>query len=155
HGHVLHGYYPALQTRLLRAMERALALLSDRLVTVSERVKQDLVDYSVAAPEKISVIPLGFDLKPFLDVRSNGAGALRREPGLAAQVPRVGAVGRTSPIKNHRLFLDAAARVARANRNMCFVVVGDGTLRPAMEAHARALGLGDRVVFTGWRRDLL
>jgi glycosyltransferase involved in cell wall biosynthesis len=153
HGHVLRGYYPALQTRLLRVMERALATVSDRLVAVSKGVKQDLVDYGVARPEKISVIPLGFDLKPFVDAHPNGGG-LRRELGLADPVRLVGIIGRIFPIKNHRLFLNAAARVARVDADTRFVVVGDGTLRPAMEAHARALGLGDRVVFTGWRRDL-
>jgi glycosyltransferase involved in cell wall biosynthesis len=44
--------------------------------------------------------------------------------------------------------------VAAAVDSARFLVVGDGVLRPAMEEHARALGLAHRVVFTGWRRDL-
>src|SRR4029450_12733842 len=56
--------------------------------------------------------------------------------------------------KNHQLFLEAAKLVMRSDDQARFVVVGDGILRPELEARARMLGIGDRVIFTGWRRDL-
>jgi glycosyltransferase involved in cell wall biosynthesis len=153
HGHVLHGYYGPLKNWLLRRAERGLGVLSDRLVTVSEQVKRDLLRYRVARAEKITVIPLGLDLDPFLaSGRLNGT--LRRELGMGDAEPVVAIVGRIFPIKNHRLFLEAAARVAAELDSARFVVVGDGVLRPAMEDCTRALGIADRVVFTGWRRDL-
>ena len=67
HGHVLHGYYGAMKNQLLRRIEKYLALVTDRLVTVSEQVRQDLVGYGIAKAEKISVVPLGFDLDPFVN----------------------------------------------------------------------------------------
>jgi glycosyltransferase involved in cell wall biosynthesis len=153
HGHVLHGYYSPLKNWLLRRAERGLGLLSDRLITVSEQVKRDLVRYYVADAEKITVIPLGLDLEPFL-ASAGLRGKLRRELGMSNGEALVGIVGRIFPIKNHRLFLDAAAHVAAAVDSVRFLVVGDGVLRPAMEDYARALGIAHRVVFTGWRRDL-
>ena len=69
HGHVLHGYYGPVKNQLLRWVERLLALTADRLVTVSEQVKNDLVGYGIAKAEKISVVPLGFDLDPFLELQ--------------------------------------------------------------------------------------
>ncbi len=153
HGHVLHGYYPPLTTWLLRRMEQALARVTDRLVAVSEEVKRELVAYGVANPEKITIVPLGFELKPLLE-SARYRGGLRRELGLSNGAPLVGIVGRIFPIKNHRLFLDAAARVAAQDNAAGFVIVGDGVLRQKMEEHASALGIADRVIFTGWRRDL-
>jgi len=153
HGHVLHSYYSPTKTRLLRRMERGLGVLTDRIIAVSEQVRSDLVDYRVAGAEKISVVPLGFDLKPFLDSAMQ-RGRFRRELCLSNGAPLVGIVGRIFPIKNHRLFLDAAARIAAEEKAARFVVVGDGTLRQEMEEHANALGIADRVIFTGWRRDL-
>lgn len=153
HGHVLHGYYTPLQNWFLRRAERGLGLLSDRLVTVSEQVKRDLVWYHVARAGKILVIPLGLDLEPFL-ASAGQRGKLRRELRLSNGEPLVGIVGRIFPIKNHRLFLEAAARVAAELDSARFLVVGDGVLRSAMEDYARALGIAHRVVFTGWRRDL-
>jgi glycosyltransferase involved in cell wall biosynthesis len=153
HGHVLHGYYSPAKTRLLRRMEQGLARVTDRIVAVSEQVKCDLVAYRVARAEKITVIPLGLELGPFLD-GATPRGRLRSELGLGNGAPLVGIVGRIFPIKNHRLFLDAAAGIAAAEPAARFVVVGDGVLREAMEQHARVLGIRDRVVFTGWRHDL-
>jgi lipopolysaccharide/colanic/teichoic acid biosynthesis glycosyltransferase len=138
---------------LLRRMERMLAHLSDRIIAVSEQVKQDLVRYGVAPSEKISVIPLGLELDPFLESGVH-RGAVRRELGVPSDAPLVGIVGRIFPIKNHRLFLEAAALVAAKEPRARFVVVGDGTLRADMEAVARQLGIGERTIFTGWRRDL-
>ncbi len=153
HGHVLHGYYSPFKSLLLRFMERALARITDRIVAVSEGVKRELVEYRIAPADKIAVIPLGFDLEPFLNSLSH-RGQFRRELGLHDSAGLVGIVGRIFPIKNHRLFLDAAARVAAEEPDARFIIVGDGILRPEMEQHARALGISDRVIFTGWRRDL-
>jgi glycosyltransferase involved in cell wall biosynthesis len=66
----------------------------------------------------------------------------------------VSIVGRIFPIKNHRLFLDAAALVAIQEPSVYFIIVGDGVLRREMEDHARELRIADRVIFTGWRHDL-
>jgi glycosyltransferase involved in cell wall biosynthesis len=153
HGHVLHGYYSPLKGWLLRCMEKALARITDCIVAVSPRVKGELVAYGIASSEKITVIPLGFDLEPFFGCQKHRGGFLR-ELGLNDGFRLVGIVGRIFPIKNHRLFLDAASRLAAFDSAVRFVIVGDGTLREDMERHARELGIADRVIFTGWRRDL-
>jgi len=153
HGHVLHGYYGPLWSKALVWMERFLAHLSDRIVTVSEGQRQELAGYGVAPLEKITVVPLGFELEDLLACESH-RGELRRELGLADDNKLVGIVARLVPIKNHRLFLQAAQVVAEAMPQARFLVVGDGELREELEAYAGALGLGGRILFTGWRRDL-
>jgi glycosyltransferase involved in cell wall biosynthesis len=153
HGHVLHGYYGRAKSWLLRGMEQSLAHITDRIITVSDRVKDELVAYGVANAEQISVIPLGFDLESFLNAHAH-RGTFRRELALDDNIKLVGIVGRIFPIKNHRLFLTAAARIAASEPAVRFVIVGDGVLRPALEQQARELGIADRVIFTGWRRDL-
>ncbi len=153
HGHVLRGYYSPPKTWLMRRMEWFLALLTDRIIAVSEQVKKDLVEYGVASAKKITVIPLGLDLEPYLNGQAH-TGDFRRELGLDGGTKLVGIVGRIFPIKNHRLFLDAASQVAANENATRFLIVGDGILRTEMENYARELGISDRVIFTGWRRDL-
>ena len=153
HGHVLHGYYGPAKNELLRRIEQSLAWSTDRLVTVSEQVKNDLVGYGIAKAEKISIVPLGFDLDPFLNSQAQ-QGEFRREMGLSDEHKLVGIVGRIFPIKNHALFLESAARIAAQEPVARFVIVGDGVFRPNLEHQARELGITDRVLFTGWRRDL-
>jgi glycosyltransferase involved in cell wall biosynthesis len=153
HGHPLHGYYGPVKNWLLRRMERVLGCFADRLVTVSEQVKGELVSYGIAKAEKITVIPLGFDLEPFLNSPKR-RGEFRSEMNLSQEIKLVGIVGRIFPIKNHSLFLQSAARISTQEPGVRFVIVGDGVLRPDLERQARDLGIADRVLFTGWRRDL-
>ena len=153
HGHVLHGYFGPLQSKALVWMERLLACLTDRIVTVSEGQRRELARYGIAPLERIAVVPLGFELGDLLSCESH-RGELRRELGLSDDHGLVGIVARLVPIKNHRLFLRAARLVAEAVPQARFLVVGDGELREGLEAYARDLGLDGRVIFTGWRRDL-
>ena len=153
HGHVLHGYYGRAKNAALRRMERALGHLTDRIIAVDPQVKRDLVGYHVAPPEKIVVIPYGLHLEPYLGCEVH-RGEFRRELGLPAEAKLVGIVGRIFPIKNHRLFLDAAALIVQQDPKTRFVIVGDGILRPEMEEHAHRQGIAGKITFTGWRQDL-
>ena len=57
-------------------------------------------------------------------------------------------------VKRHDLFLRAAKRLAERFPQVRFVLVGDGPLRAGLEALANQLGLADRVIFLGNRRDV-
>jgi glycosyltransferase involved in cell wall biosynthesis len=152
HGHVFHDYFGPLQTRVFIGIERFLACLSERIVTVSEGQRRELATYGVASLDKIAVVPLGFELDALLNCESL-QGQLRQELGIPERMALVGIVARLTTIKNHRLFLDAARLIVEAGREAMFLVVGDGELRAELEAYVAELGLAGRVIFTGWRRD--
>ncbi|SVB84769.1 uncharacterized protein METZ01_LOCUS237623, partial [marine metagenome] len=148
HGHVLSGYFSQRKTKLLTMMERGLARFSDRLVAVSDQVRDDLVSLGVAPSDHFSVVPLGLDLAPMFSAGSQ-RGALRTELGVASDVPLIGIVGRLFPIKNHALFLETAAHLMTKHPDARFVVVGDGTLRAELEERAGRSDLAGHVFFTG------
>ena len=151
HGNVLRGYFGDARSGIFRLIERVLALASTRIIAISPRVAAELRDLGIAAAPRLIEIPLGLDLDPFLDPPR---GLLRNELGLGAATPLVGIVARLVPIKDVRLFLDAARIVATARPATRFVIVGDGELRDELVAHARDLGLDGAVRFLGWRADL-
>ena len=153
HGLILKDHYGAAKTRMLRAVERYLGKLSDRLIAISEDNQKDLLRYRVAAAEKIELIPLGFELDRFISGNVQ-RGVLHRELNLDPAIKLIGIVGRIAPIKNHRLFLDAAVLLFARQATAHAVVIGDGDLRPEVESYARQLGIADRVSFLGWRHDL-
>lgn len=153
HGHVFHGYFSKSATRVFLAVERLLARLSTRLLTVSPTVRKELLGLGIGTPEQLIVMPLGLDLERFR--QSDGLrGQLRAELGFDPDTPLVGIVARLAPIKSHETFLTAAALIAARNARTRFVIVGDGERRGPLETLSRSLGLEDRVVFLGWRRDL-
>jgi len=61
----------------------------------------------------------------------------------------LGFVGRLSPEKNLGFLLEAVRRVVRRHPQVAFLVVGEGTKMEELSTQARALGLEERVIFTG------
>ena len=155
HGHVFHSYYGSAKTRLFLTIEKALArFATDRLVVVSEQQREEINGrFGVGRGEQFAVIPLGIDLSIFADWEERRR-AFRKSLDAGPDELLVGIVGRLTEIKNHRLFLEAAAALKKlAAMKMRFVVVGDGSLRRELERQAEGLGLTNEVVFLGTRND--
>ena len=149
HGHVLEGYFARPVQKAFIATERWLARRTDALVAVSEEVRDSLLALGIGTPARFHVIPLGFELAPFLSVAGQ-TGALRTSLGLAPDVPLVGVAGRLAPIKDHETLLRAMARIPEAH----LVILGDGEKRADVESTVRRLGLAQRVHLVGWRADM-
>ena len=151
HGHVFHGYFSPWRSRALVLIERALARISDRVLTVSESVEHDLVvRYRIAAAPKITVVPLGLDLS-WVDEIPAHTGKVRAELGIVPSAVTVGMIGRLTGIKNHELLFAAAARLGP--ESIRFVLVGDGERRADLERLRHHLGLEHAVFFAGWQRE--
>ena len=159
HGHIFHSYYGPLKTRVFLLIEKVLAKLStDRIVVLSEQQRREInEEFGVGNSRQFSIIPLGIDLSVFADWKERGE-SFRAEFALGAGDILVGIVGRLTEVKNHELFLRAAAlfreKFAKPGSTVRFVIIGDGTLRKTLEQQAQALGLTADVIFTGSRRDL-
>lgn len=63
--------------------------------------------------------------------------------------------GRFVKVKGHASLLEAFARLPAelAGRRLRLVLLGDGDLRPALEAQARQSGIFERVVWAGWQQE--
>jgi glycosyltransferase involved in cell wall biosynthesis len=154
HGHVFSGYFSPAKTQVYLWLERLCARLSQRIIALSAVQKQELSErYRVAPAAKFAIVPLGFDLAQFA-ADAPDDGTFRAQSGIPHDAPLIGIVGRLVPVKNHALFLRAAALVVQQRPNAHFVIVGDGEEREALTARVAALGLTARVHFAGWVTDL-
>ncbi|MCA8925914.1 MAG: glycosyltransferase [Planctomycetes bacterium] len=151
HGHVLSDYFAPLTSNLVTLAERGLSRLTQRVVTISPALRDELADrYQVAPREQIEVIPLGRDLTPF---QAPTKGRLRAELGLPDDAFVIAAVGRLVPIKDFSALVAAFSRLAHDDPSLHLVFVGDGPERGRLEA-AVPPAFARRVRFLGWRADL-
>jgi glycosyltransferase involved in cell wall biosynthesis len=154
HTHPFFGYYSRFDTLAFTLVERFGTRLSDSIITLSEGLRRELSDtYHVAQRRRITVLPLGYDLDN-LAQQPRHKGDFRAAWGIAADTPLIGNVGRLLPVKNHVLFLQAAAHIKRALPDAVFAIVGDGSQREPLEAYASTLGISDAVIFTGWQQQM-
>ncbi len=133
-------------------LNRRLEPLTDAFIAVAQPHAEYLARCEGCPPHKVRVVPNGVDVERFRPLSPTPR--LREELGLPSGVPVAAIVAALRPEKNHELFLRAAALALRAAPGAHFLIVGDGALRPRLEALAGELGLADAVHFLGTRSDV-
>jgi len=126
--------------RLAVTVERLLGRRTTRLVAVSPSEAAEVRRLAIVADDRVVTIPNGVALPgppPTLD--------LREHIGLGADVPLVGTVGRLIDQKAPQRFLELCVAVAHRCPSARFLLVGDGPMRPLVNAHPARLELGDRL----------
>ena len=110
-------------------------------VANSKAVKDHFVQFDGVAPDKIEIIYNGISA---VKLKQQGSANLKNES------PIIGIVANLNrPVKRVQDFIHAAAMVRRARPEARFFVVGDGHLRPELEALSKTLGLAEALTFTG------
>lgn len=131
-------------------LSRATMALADAVVVNSRVVQSFAVGAEGVRPEQLVWIPNGVELSDYaapMDQRT-----LRTELGLPAHGALIGSVGRLHRQKGLDLLIDALAHLGQ--RDAQLLLAGSGEEEQALRRQAASLGLGERVHFLGYRRDL-
>jgi glycosyltransferase involved in cell wall biosynthesis len=138
-----------------KVADRVLEPYTDIALAVSRSTANFVTSARLVRPEKVKVVYLGVPLDEFSRPRSGAEIAQARgEMGIGPDDFAIGTVTRLHESKGNSYLIAAAARVVQERPAARFFLVGEGPLLPALEAQAAALGLGDRFVFSGFRRDV-
>ncbi len=158
HGHVFHSYFGKVKTTLFKLIERRLAKKSTGIIAISDLQKKELSkDHKICKDDKITVIPLGFDLKKFNDNIEVNRELTRKNFSIAKEEIAIAIVGRLAPIKNHQFFLDVIQEISiKTTKKVAVFIVGDGSEREAIENRISQMNLGSniRVEMTSWIKEI-
>lgn len=137
---------------LMRWLDRRASRLTDAVVAVSDRLREYLRDRVGIAPDRLITIPNGVDTARFTP--GVAPDVLRAALRIPAGALVLGSVGRLEPVKAYERLVDAYARLRAEPIGPPIILVlgGEGTARPALEAQAARLGVGDGVRLPGWVR---
>jgi len=140
---------------LYRKLDLFLMKRFDHLFAVSKATQEEML--SAGIPEShITILHNGIDTKTWC--RNEIQETLREELPVGRATPVIGYVGRIMPEKDLETWLRAAAVVSRQHPESRFVLVGegrDGATLEDLKNLARTLGIGEKVFFPGYRRNLL
>jgi glycosyltransferase involved in cell wall biosynthesis len=101
------------------------------------------------------VIVNGVDVDAFADRATPGErAALRRKLGFADADYVIAKTAALRPEKNHLQLVDAVALLRARGIPARALMIGDGEMRGAIEARARALGVVEHVTITGFEPDV-
>jgi glycosyltransferase involved in cell wall biosynthesis len=130
HGHVFHSYFGKLKTLFYKNIEQWLAKRSTRIIAISGIQKYELSEvHQIEKPDKIEVVPLGFDLERFNTDQAVKRDRFRTRFQLQENEVAIGIVGRLVPIKNHTMFLNAVKTLYKKHHHARFFIIGDGESR--------------------------
>ncbi|MFN4291467.1 MAG: TIGR04063 family PEP-CTERM/XrtA system glycosyltransferase [Permianibacter sp.] len=143
HGTTAEG---SLRYRVTRALETKVFKQADAVTCICEGLRRDIVARGIPA-EKITVIPNAVDIDKFqwIDQRDH---ELEAQLGLQGKTV-LGFLGSFYAYEGLDLLLNATARLAARQPDLRVLLVGGGPQEAALKAQVQALGLQDRVIFTG------
>jgi glycosyltransferase involved in cell wall biosynthesis len=150
HEHAAFPNVPVYQ----RPVDRLLVGRTDMGIAVSSSTKAFMIRHRFLPANKIHVVWNGAPLEEFKVPSAERVQAARERLGLPPGETVVGTVGRLDGQKGTTYFLQAAAQVIGRKPGVRFVVAGDGPLLESYREEARALGVAERTVFTGFYEDV-
>ena len=166
HGHVFHSYFNKMKSWFYIIIERLLAKISTKIIAISPLQKQELVEnYNLCKKNKITVIPLGFDLQIFQKNMEEKRKLFRKKYSIKDDEIAVGIIGRLTSIKNHRYFLNMLKLLLeQTNNKIRAFIIGDGEDRAMLESYAKQLDISyttekdvvhdKELCFTSWEKEI-
>ncbi|MFH5804419.1 glycosyltransferase family 4 protein [Alienimonas sp. DA493] len=161
--HSVHGFaFPAagrVKRAIFTAAERLAATRCDAVVCLNPADAATCTDELKLLAGKVRLLPNGVDPNQRKPLSEFERETIRREAfGVGPEDKVVGMVGRLWPQKDPLTFVDIICRLRdfgedRTGGPVTGVLIGDGNLRPQVEAAVREAGLNARFRLLGWRED--
>jgi glycosyltransferase involved in cell wall biosynthesis len=147
HGHLLNGYFGSFKKLLLVVAEKVLAVFTEQLLAVGEKVRQDLLDAGIGSKEKFGLMPPGLTIGD-LPSKSESQAFF----GLNNERLQCGYIGRVTQIKRPDRFLDVVSEIKRRQIDLDFFIAGDGELLEVCRERIIVQDLP--VVVLGWQSSI-
>jgi glycosyltransferase involved in cell wall biosynthesis len=147
HGHLLNGYFGPFKRSLVVIIEKFLAIFTNELLAVGDKVREDLLRAGIGSKSKFGLMPPGLKIEE-LPPREDSRIALALEPnGLQCAF-----IGRVTQIKRPDRFLDVVSELKKRNVKLDFFMAGDGELLDRCRDRIKQEELP--VIILGWQSDI-
>lgn len=119
-----------------------------KVVAPTSKVEDALVGYGLR--NDISVVPSGISLEQHqVRITHEERQNKRHELGISDDQLVLINLGRLGNEKNLSELMEFFAKAQKNNKNLVFLIVGDGPAKEELERQAKELGVADKVIFTG------
>jgi len=136
-------------TRHGRLMWQILRRFSQRIIAVSEEIRQFHIRFARFAPDKVITLYNGIDLSRF----QSSAGTIRSELNISEHTPLLLTIAVLRQAKGIQYMIDAMPFIETAVPDATYVIVGDGTYGSSLRKLAQKKNT-PRILFTGARQDI-
>jgi glycosyltransferase involved in cell wall biosynthesis len=150
--HLLYGVGDRRWGALYAFVDRCSLYAPDHIVAVSTTMSKQIAAYPGLPPSRVRCIRNAVECDVYY--RPELRDACRRELGLDATAPLIGFTGRVEKMKRLDVLLHAFVQVVALHPQARLLIVGDGSLKPALQKLANDLGIAQAVIWVGFRQDI-
>ncbi len=147
HGHLLHGYFNSVVTKVVILIEKFFAARTSVLIAIGSKVKDELISAGIGRSNKYRVFFPGLPT-PKIISKADAQTAL----GISSQTLYITFVGRLTQIKRPDRLLDVANECKTRGLDVHFLIAGEGELFESCKERAKRENLN--LTFFGWRSDI-
>jgi glycosyltransferase len=127
--------------------EKELYLLSDHIVSLTQYMREYLINEYGIDPKKISVIPNGLDQKKFQTIDNEEKSSLKKTLGFSSDDIIILFSGRIDPSKGVLYLVEAFEKAAEKHEHLKLVLIGQGDVNECQRKLGSSFG---RVIYTGF-----
>lgn len=135
-----HGFF---KRRILRSLY---GCWGDKVIAISDPVKEHLEKDFAVRPEDIAVIHNGIDIGRFAGGMKGERAKTKEDPG-SGEGPVIGIVARLSDVKGHIYLIEAMQDILREFPLAKLLIVGEGKEKERLQARSRQLGIFESIIF--------
>jgi len=147
HGHLLNGYFGSSKRMLIVIAEKFLALITQQLLSVGDKVRQDLLEAGIGSKEKFGLMPPGLKINELPSKTES-----QEFFGLHKERLQCAFIGRVTQIKRPDRFLDVVGEIKKRKIDLDFFIAGDGELLDICRERIMLQDLPIKVL--GWQSNI-
>lgn len=153
HGHVFHGYSGPVLTKIFIWLEQITAKITDKIITLTDKGRDEHLHYKIAPPSKFVTIHSGIELDQFkhpVDVQR-----VKAQLNIPEGVFLFGSVTRLDPVKGTDILIKAMAEMCERFPLARLMIVGEGHEETKLKEQCENLKISDKVIFTGYQKNVV
>jgi glycosyltransferase involved in cell wall biosynthesis len=157
HGSTFQAFNSVFLNKLLFLFERFCSRFTDAYISVSTILSQSYIDKGIGKKDNHFTVYSGMELSKFFQAREQ---IDKKEKYTELKINEgefiIGNVARLEMRKGHYFLIDAFQNIVRKYKhiNVKLLIVGEGNKRIDLEKYVKELDLEDKVIFTGYRKNV-
>jgi len=153
HGHVFYGYFNGFLNIVFIWVEKLTAVVTDKIITLTQKGKEEHVQFGIAKADKFIPIYSGIDIEHYRNKEIHVQNK-RKEWGIHPDAFVFGCIARLDEIKGNRYLVDAFIESHQQMPGSQLILVGEGEERKMIEEKIEQNKIQDKIILAGERHDI-
>lgn len=159
HGSAFQAFDSKLLNWALIFFEKLTGRFTDAYISVSELLSEKYRKEGIGVQAKYFTVHSGMELDKFFNVREKVDRKRKlAELGINLESEHfiMGNVGRLEKVKGHKFIIEAFKKVQEERGDSFFklMIIGEGEEKENLIKHVKKMELEDKIIFTGYRKDI-